>query len=117
MALNDPVVGEVTWRRSLTGATQADGAQDLTSSNAYETNGVEGRYRWQLQVENDGTQTTGTLTVSGKTPGASVFQEIATVDMNAPAIANWTGFYESVQVYPSSYDGSTYDVYIVAGDG
>lgn len=119
MALQDPIAEGAIWRRVLTGATQAEGDQVLTAdANTYERSGVQGRYRWALQMENDGTQTTGTLTVLGRVPGAPSYQEtIGTIDMNAPTPLHWEGVYAGVKVSPASYDGTDYDVYLVAMDG
>ena len=97
---------------SITAGT--DDPLSLDASASASNQGGSVKRRWSIQVENDGTQTTGTLTLQGRLPGATEFQDVATVDMNAPAPGSFVGVFEALNITQASYDGTTYAVYLAA---
>lgn len=78
--------------------------------------GIGAKRNWQAQVELSGNTTDGTLTISGKSPGASEFIDIETVDISAgDVIATFTGIFEELQVKAADLDASVVcDVFLCA---
>ena len=64
-----------------------------------------------------GNPNAGTLAISGRHPGASVFSAItgATINMANPAPVQFDGYFEELQATPSGYNGSSYDINATGG--
>jgi hypothetical protein len=96
---------------SFTGATQSDGAQTLDVSAALPLN------NFNVQIVTHGTVTAGTLAVGIRlksVPATASHQDMSTtIDMTSPSVMNFTCHAASLQFTPTSFDGDTYDVYVV----
>ena len=84
------------------GLTQAGGAQSFDIDE-------EGREH-QITVETVGGPTAGTLQVQTRAPGATAYNDIgSTIDMvNGPLIFHFKGRYDSLQLTPSGFNGTSY---------
>lgn len=80
-------------------------------------------WRHQVQAEvvltADGSiavPTAGVLTVKGKLPGASTFQELGTLSLIAPDPTLFEGYYGALEAYSTSLDADkTWKLYVVSG--
>ena len=88
----------------LTAKTQADGAQTMSLA------GYERAQIHQLQVDLSAVPTDGELDVAIRTPGATDYNSIGTVDLvNGPYVVYFEAYCDSVQVTPTDFDaGKTY---------
>lgn len=104
------IIGAV--KNSITGKTQADGAQVIGLQNA------DSALIHQIHVEVSATPTAGTLTVEVKTPGATDYIAVSgTIDLTSIALFKIEGLAESIRVTPSGFDADkSYDVYVTSGD-
>lgn len=97
---------------SIRDATQASGAQTLALEES-------DKFRLhQIQVEVSEAPSAGELDVSIKTPGASGFQSIGTIDLTDPAeyVQQFRGYASEIRVTPSGFDaGKTYSVFVASG--
>ena len=99
---------------SVQNKTQADGAQTVTLEEA-------DRFReHQVQLEVSATPSAGSLTVAVRTPGASGFTDIGTIDMTDTDdyLQQFTGLAGAVRFTPSGFDADkTYSVFLAGGAG
>lgn len=98
------------YQLSLTGKTQANGAQVLDTSLAYHS-------RIHIQVETSAQASAGTLTVAIRLPGAQSFATLGVIDLTAcPVVVSFVAIAEAIRFTPTSFDsGKTYSVYVVIG--
>lgn len=86
----------------------ADGAQVIDlSDNRWRNN-------HQIRLEPSATPSAGTLSVQIKSPGASKYQPIGTIDMTDPDewVMQFTGYAEAIRLIPAGFDAAkTYSVY------
>lgn len=92
----------MSWKSlKKTALTQADGAQ------TFDLLGFEMSYHHQLQIVLSATPTAGTLTVSARTPGATAYVDIGTIDMTGTDLINTFDVYaDSVKITPASFDAA-----------
>ena len=99
---------------NVEGKSQADGAQTISL-------GADDKFReHQVQLEVSATPTAGSLAVAVKTPGASEFVLVDTIDMTAAAtyIKQFRRYAAAIKVTPTGFDaGKTYSVYVCSGAG
>lgn len=63
------------------------------------------------------TATAGTLSVRGRLPGATGYQELGVIDLTAPEPAVFDGFYDSIEAVSTGFDADkTWTLNIVSGD-
>ena len=105
-----PFIGAI--KNSITGKTQADGAQSIDLLEA------DSALIHQLHVEVSATPGAGTLAVAVKTPGATGYITLSgTIDLTNILLYKIEGLVESIQVTPTGFDADkTYDVYVTSGD-
>lgn len=94
--------------------TQADGAQTVSLGN------FDSARLHQFQVAVSSTPTAGTLTVAIRTPGASTYSTlpwtIDLTDLSTQSVFQFTGFADSIQITPTSFDADkTYSVIVCTG--
>jgi hypothetical protein len=96
---------------TLSAKTQADGAQTV-SLGVFDEAQLH-----QIHVSTSSTPAAGTLTVAIRTPGASTYITLSpTIDLTSPALFQFWGFADSIQLTPASFDGDkTYSVVITSG--
>jgi hypothetical protein len=92
----------------VSGKSQADGAQtiDLTG---YERVKVK-----QVQIDLSSDPAAGTMDVSIRTPGASDYVSLGTIDLAAgPLAVIFEGYCDSIRLTPASLDAAvTYNAYV-----
>ena len=75
--------------------------------------GIAAKRHWQAQVDPDGS--VGTIKVEGKTPGASGYVDIVTLDLSDPldtdGLTEFTGAFESLRLTPDSLNGNDCDIF------
>ena len=88
--------------------TQANGAQ------TFDLTGYERADKHQIQLDVSATPSAGTMSVAIRTPGASDYVTLGTIDMvNGPLAAQWVGYADSIKLTPASFDADkTYSAYI-----
>ena len=92
-------MGDYLFTGSVEDAAQADGAQTISLEGA-------DRFReHQIQVEVSATPSAGTLTVAFRTPGASEYVDVGTIDLtdSEDYLQYVTGFADSMQFTPASF--------------
>ena len=91
----------MSWKSlKQTGLLQSDGAQ------TFDLSGFEVAYHHQIQVVPSSTPTAGDLVVSVRTPGATAYVNIGTIDMTGTDLISVFDVYaDSVKITPSSFDG------------
>lgn len=63
------------------------------------------------------TPTAGTLSVRGRLPGATGYQELGVIQLTAPEPAVFDGFYDSIEAVSTGFDADkTWTLNIVSGD-
>jgi len=114
--LSDESRSDHSYERSLTGATSGDGAQEIPTLKAPSDAGSRRPCRhWQVQLSVTGGPTAGTLTVRGRTPGASEFVDMGgSLDMTGADTMLFEGVFEAIEVEPDSFDGTDYSVHFTA---
>jgi len=92
----------------VTGKDQADGAQTISLAG-YERVRVH-----QVQVDLSATPAAGTLDVSIRTPGASDYVSLGTIDLvDGPLAVVFEGYCDSIRLTPASLaDDVTYNAYV-----
>lgn len=98
---------------ATTGLTQAGGATNIDIS-AIQSSAI------QIAVETTGAVTTGTLAVSVRPRGCTSYRVLydefgsaISITMTAPQIVTVSACnYDSIKVTPTSYDGTSYAVYV-----
>ena len=105
--------GDVTNNVSALALTQAGGSHDIDISSITKRN-------IQIKIESAGAPTTGTLAVYVRARGTTTWNILKdsfgaplSVSMVSPDLLSVTNCnIDAVRVVPSSFNGSTYDVYI-----
>lgn len=97
---------------SLTAKTQANGAQTIS------VEGFESLRHYQIQAAVSATPSDGTLAVAIRTPGASEYTTLGTIDLvNGPLTVQFEAFCDSIQLTPTSFDAEkTYSIFLVSGE-
>ena len=101
---------------SVTDKSQADGAQTISL-------GSDDKFRQhQLQVELSATPTAGTLDIAIKTPGASAFITLTSLQMDLTSgnqVVHFGPYYASqIKLTPTSLDaGKTWSAFLISGAG
>lgn len=63
------------------------------------------------------TATAGTLSVRGRLPGATGYQELGVIALTAPEPAVFDGFYDSIEAVSTGFDADkTWTLNVVSGD-
>jgi len=85
----------------LNGKTQADGAQTIDLA------GYERANKHQVQVDVSATPTAGTMDISIRTPGATGYVSLGTIDLvSGPLAVQFEGYADSIRLTPVSYDAA-----------
>ena len=104
------------YTKSITGKTQANGAQEINVVDSLEMS-REAKKFWQIQIVPSATPSTGTMTIAVKTPGASAYTTLTTtIDMTGTELlATFEAAAESIKLTPTSFDADkTYSAYLCA---
>ena len=93
--------------------TQADGAQTLDLSG-YELGSTH-----QVQIDVSATPAAGTMDVSIRTPGATDYESLGTIDLvNGPLVVRFVANVDSIKLTPASFDAAkTYNAFVFAYQG
>ena len=97
------------------GAVSAPPAPDYYGSRYY-------RHHIQAEVKTTSTgapatATAGTLSVRGRAPGATTYQELGVITLAAPNPAVFDGYYDSIQAVSTGFDADkTWTLYIASGE-
>jgi hypothetical protein len=98
-------------RQSVTGKTQADGAQIFELD--------PGHHIHQIQFKPSASPSAGTMTFSLRTPGASDYVTVDTMDLTdvSEYLVSVTGFGDSLKCEPASFDAlKTYSLFVMSGN-
>lgn len=99
---------------SVVDKAQADGAQVISL-------GADDKYReHQIQLEVSAVPDAGSLDVAIKTPGATAFKTIETIDMTDinDHLKQFKYYASQIQFTPTGFDAAkTYSVYMASGAG
>lgn len=103
-------------------STQTGGAKSVSIGPRYGQGAVPWKYSIQAEVTltSDGSPATasaGTLSVRGKMPGATGFQELGVITLTAPDPVIFEGFYDAIEAVSTGFDSDkTWTLNIVSGD-
>ena len=98
----------------LSGCTQTNATQ-VISFQTRKASAFSILENWQIQIETSTTPSAGTMDIYGKTPYATQFVKIGTVQMTAsPQIYSFKSVCNEIQLIPTSFDSDkTYNAVIV----
>ena len=110
------------YSTSITGKTQAAGAQTIDVSDSYSSILDTGKERllalkdWQIQCEVSGETNSGEISIGIKSPGATGFSTHSTaINLASPTkMVTFSAIAEEIQLTPSAFDGVSYSAYLIA---